>query len=283
MDETFRSARVYFWPLIAANVMAMAVGAGADLWRMAAFAVVLCALASFGFLLNDLSDRAIDLVNEAGHFERASPHAIRLARCVACAFAGVAVVISMALGPRASVIAAVLAVGLMAYSPFLRRFVVVPNVATAALASSPVWAPLALSAGGGLVWQWALVLSFVVLLTAREILMDVRDVAGDVAGGRATLATRLGANGGVRAGVLLTRLAVVPFAVAVGLGARQTSPVALAAALALASGILVLFLASSSRIPSAAAEIRPAIQAYVWRSRLAMALVPAMALLLARS
>ena len=78
-------------------------------------------------------------------------------------------------------------------------------------------------------------------------------------------------------------MSVVPFAVAVGLGTRQTSPLALVAALALAAGILVLFLVSSSRIPPAAAERRPAIQAYVRCSRLAMALVPAMALLLARS
>lgn len=282
MSETFRSARVYFWPVIVANVMAMAVGAGADLWRMAAFACVLCALASFGFLLNDLSDRAIDLVNEAGHFERASPQAIRLAWGTAAAFALVALVVSGSLGARASVITAALAAGLVIYSPILRRFVLLPNVATAVLASSPVWAPLALSATGGVAWQWALALAFAVILTAREILMDVRDAFGDAAGGRATLATRLGASGGIRVGVLLTRVAVVPFAVAVGLGARHASPLVLAAVLALAWAVLALLLVSSSRISASLADQRPSIQQYVLRSRLAMALVPAMALLLAR-
>ena len=283
MVEIARSSRLYFWPIIAANVLTMTVVAGGDLRGMALFSLSLSCLASFGFLVNDLCDRRIDLANDAGHFERSAPATLRAARLAAAAFCGAGLALAWAVGPQVLAVAAGLAVGLAGYSPILRRAEVVPNVATAVFGSSPLWAPLLLSRSGGTTSQWWLVAAAVVVLVAREILMDVRDRHGDAVVGRRTLATLFGVAVSTRIGFGLTMLAVVPVALAVGAAATQLSfVVGLTVALVaiVTAGLLVV---PAARIPrDTAADPAQAIQAYVRRSRIAMALVPVLGLLLSR-
>jgi len=165
--------------------------------------------------------------------------------------------------------------------PIIRKLGVLANVTTAAAAAAPLWAPLWFAPSGGRAWQWWLVGAVSMMLVAREVLMDVRDRAGDAAGGRTTLATRHGAGAASRLGVGLTFAATVPFVAAIVL-AGPASPGRVALALGLAGAIAYLLVVPAARIVAPAAAIDGAtIQAYVLRSRAAMALLPALALLLA--
>jgi len=279
MAATLRSARLYFWPIILANVVAMTIGAGGDVRRMAWFSLVLSSQASFGFLVNDLCDRRIDRVNRAGHFEHSPRPTLILARVTASVLCVGSLALAWALGPGAWMIAVSLAIGLAAYSRVLRRAEVLPNVAGAVFASAPLWAPLVLALSGGARWQWWLVAAVVVLLTAREMLMDVRDRRGDAAGGRKTLATQRGARAAIRVGVGLTATGLVPFCVAVLVRPSTVSPTSTAAAAAVATVIALLLVIPAWSILSRAAD-GTAIRSYVLRSRLAMALLPVLSLLL---
>jgi 4-hydroxybenzoate polyprenyltransferase len=136
-------------------------------------------------------------------------------------------------------------------------------------------------AGARAAWHLWLTIGIIGLLTAREIVMDVRDRRGDAAGRRVTLATQLGAERAMRIAVIVATASLVPCAIAV-------SPAAIAAGLwrglAIVAAAAVVFLLV---IPVLAvgrgdsARLRPAIQAYVLRSRLAMAGLPGLILLLA--
>jgi 4-hydroxybenzoate polyprenyltransferase len=267
-----RSARFYFWPVIALNVLAMTRGAGGDYERMAWFALVIAVMSSFGFLVNDLFDRRIDLANAAGHFERSNRPTIRTAWVTAGAFAGAGLGVAAWLGSGPFLIAAASGGALAAYSPLLRRVMLLPNVITALLAAGPLWTPLVLAASAGAPWQWWLASGIVGILIAREVLMDVRDRHGDQAGGRPTLATHLGARAAAIAGFGLTVASLVPLAASVVLGSDTLSRLLVTTAATLAAAIALLLLRPAARIITTGAST-PSIQTYVSRSRLAMLLL----------
>lgn len=283
MVETLRSARVYFWPIITANILAMAVGVGGDVRHMALFSLVLSALASFGFLVNDLSDRRIDRVNQAGHFERASDAAVVLGRVTATIFLIGAVALAWRLGTVELSLTAGIAAALAVYSSVLRRAALVANLATGVLATAPLWAPLVITPPRVSAWQWWLVSAAGGMIVAREILMDVRDRVGDEAGGRITLATWLGARPSVQMAKITTLTAIAPLAVAVTIGIARLGPWLALAAVIVAAVFLFLVLGPIARVQAAHSDSRATIQHYVLRSRLAMACFPAIALLLAQS
>ncbi|MEO8481105.1 MAG: UbiA family prenyltransferase [Acidobacteriota bacterium] len=282
MRTVLQSARFYFWPVIVANVLATTAGAGGDFRRMAAFSAVIATISSFGFLVNDLCDRAIDRVNHAGHFESSPRHTLALGWCAAGVFATVGLLIAWQLGSLAFLIALGSAVCLGLYSPLLRRALILPNVATAWFATGPLWTPLALTPGGGARWQWWLALGVFLMLTGREILMDVRDRSGDAIGGRPTLATVAGARLAVRTAVGLTIAAFVPFVTGVLVASTHVTPGAIACGVILTSAIAVLMLGPALRLP-VDTRLDAAIQAYVRSSRLAMAVLPALLWVLAAS
>src|SRR5688572_25169082 len=97
MPTAIRCGRFYFWPLITANTTAMTRVVGGNMASALELSIVICALASFGFLLNDLWDRVVDRVNNSGHFERSDPKTILIGKCLA------ACLLTLGLGLAASI------------------------------------------------------------------------------------------------------------------------------------------------------------------------------------
>jgi 4-hydroxybenzoate polyprenyltransferase len=279
--ETLQSARLYFWPIIAANALAMSAGTGVDPYRMAWFAGVLAALASFGFILNDLLDRRIDLVNAAGHYERAAGHALVVGWVAAAALFAAAASIAWWLGDREYRLAMALSVPLIVYSPLLRRLALVANVTTAALASSPLWAPMILADAPIALWRLGLLSGAAVFLVAREIVMDVRDRTGDAAGGRRTLVTWIGPRRSLLAAIGLGGAGVTMLALAIAIGAAGLDRASAMAVIAAGGAVLGLVLSPLSRLRAGTAgDDAAAIRLFVRRSRLMMLGLPAIVLLL---
>src|SRR5438132_13174280 len=98
MHTVIRSGRFYFWPIIAANVLAMTYAIGGDSLRAVAFSIVISCMSSFGFLLNDLWDREVDQVNKANHFENSSSRTIRAGVLAALAFLALGMSLAYMLG-----------------------------------------------------------------------------------------------------------------------------------------------------------------------------------------
>lgn len=277
MIETLRSARLYFWPIIATNVLAMGRLLGSsDVATLIVFAVALSALASAGFLVNDLSDRAIDRHNAARHFEGASAGALRIGWISAGVLAISAAVMTAIVNQRALALTACVAVIFLIYSPVLRRLSIVANLATAVVATSPLWGPPFVLRIAAAEWMWWLFGSAAAFICAREIVMDVRDQAGDSIGGRRTLPLALGTPRTLAIARAMLVMAFVLLAIGLAAAAPHTNytRTLLAATIALGSQAAVLMMRLKS-------PVEPAdIQHYVQRSRLAMACLPAALLLL---
>lgn len=280
MRPTLESCRLYFWPLIAANAAAATYGAGGDPRTSLGLSLVLCLLASFGFIVNDLSDRRIDRANRAGHFEDSNWPTLTIGGLTAAALLGAAMLLARAAGPAEQMLAGTIAAILLAYSHLLRRMLLVPNLVTAIVASSPLWAPLILIESRGRAWQWWQVGAVVMLVTAREVFMDIRDRHGDLAGGRLTLPILFGARRSASAAARLTAAALIPLTIAVVIGLRSVSYPAQACSAVLTAVMAYTLLSDTRRIVAVGGEQGEVIQRYVYRSRLVMALVPAFALFL---
>src|SRR6266511_2372644 len=70
--QIISSMRLYFWPLIMANIVMMSITLSVAIWPALVFGLSLSVLASYGFLINDLCDRHIDRINRSGHFEHST-------------------------------------------------------------------------------------------------------------------------------------------------------------------------------------------------------------------
>jgi 4-hydroxybenzoate polyprenyltransferase len=272
MKKTIHSGRFYFWPIIAANMFAMTLGIGGDLTRALAFSVVISCLASFGFLLNDLWDRKIDGVNRAGHFEDARFSTVSIGVVAALGFLLSGIVLAFLLGRLELRLAVGIALALMSYSLFLRKVLLLPTVLAAVLAASPLWTPLVLWARTFDQSKWAVVVAIVLMVAGREILMDSRDQRGDLVGGRQTMPTVFGARIAKMAAVMLSVSAGILLVTTVVSRALLIPLQATVGAAIVTSTILYLVLPAALRTLSN--ETREAIQYYVIRSRIAMALTP---------
>ncbi len=71
MGVILASARLYFWPLILANVLASAIVVDHQLYDAICLSLSLSFLSSFGLLINDLWDRHIDRINGIDRFASA--------------------------------------------------------------------------------------------------------------------------------------------------------------------------------------------------------------------
>ncbi len=272
--------RLYFWPIIASNVVAMTLAIGGDLKRAALFSAVLSLLASFGFLLNDLWDRNVDRVNKAGHFEHSDGVTIRLGVISGAGCLMVSMGTAFWLGPSELVLASLIATALVAYTVLLRRFLVIPTVLAALLAATPLWAPLVLWPRNVNSWHGVFIAALVTLLAARETLMDVRDRYGDVAGARDTMTTVFGAKIAKVVAVILTLSGGILLLVVVGANVVNVTVASRLGAAAVAGAILYLVVTPALGTLTDGGEERAAIQEYVLRSRAAMALLPLLNLFL---
>lgn len=282
MHTAIRSGRFYFWPIISANVVTMTLAVGADPIRALAFSVVLSCLASFGFLLNDLWDRDVDRINEAKHFENSDATTIGIGVGAGVVFLVAGLGFAYWLGPMEFLLSSGIAASLGAYTLLLRRLLFMPTIAAALLASSPLWAPLVLWGSDNDSSKVVFVTAIMLILAARETLMDARDRLGDVVGGRDTLATVFGERIPRYVGVILTVGAGVPFVVAVTSSASGLPTVAKLAVTAIGGTILYLLMKPAIGTLAECENQRAAIQKYVLSSRVAMALIPLLNLILWR-
>lgn len=274
MRTVVRSGRFYFWPIITVNVVTMTFAVGGELGQAVAFSVVISCLASFGFLLNDIWDRDVDRVNKAGHFENASAAIVGLGIAAGLLFLMTGLFLAFWLGPREFGVACSIAFGLGAYTILLRRLLFMPTIVAALLAASPLWSPLVLWAEDVSQLKGLFVAAIITMLAAREILMDTRDRAGDMVGGRDTFATVFGERIAKLVAVMLTLSAGVLFAVIVVVNALGLSVGNKLIAFAVTSVILYLLLRPAVGTVLHIEEERVAIQKYVIRSRWAMGLIP---------
>jgi geranylgeranylglycerol-phosphate geranylgeranyltransferase len=274
MHTVIRSGRFYFWPIITANIVMMTIAIDGKLIPAVILSLVISCLASFGFLLNDIWDRNVDRVNKAGHFEHADTATVRIGVVALLVFLTAGLLIAFWLGPHEFSIGCIIALGLGSYTILLRKFLFIPTLIAALLAASPLWAPLFLWAENVGMLKGAFVAAIITMIAAREIIMDTRDRAGDVVGGRDTFATIFGAKIAKLVAVILTLSASLLFVVTVIANAFGLPVVNMLISLAVTGIILYLLLRPALGTILNAEEERTAIQRYVISSRWAMGLIP---------
>lgn len=280
MPTVIRSGRFYFWPIIAANIITMTLAIGGDPTHAAIFSIVISSLASFGFLLNDLWDRDIDRVNGANHFEYSLPPTLRIGVAASGIFLFAGLGVAFKLGLAEFFTACGIAIALAAYSLLLRKYLFIPTIIAAVLASSPLWIPLVLWAKDVDRWKYLFIASVILIIAAREIFMDTRDQAGDLAGFRYTFATVFGNRISKLTAVMLTSSASILLFVVV---AHSSSSLPLSTkfcALLTTVAIMLLLLLPSLLTLTAVDNEKVSIQKYVLRSRAAMTLIPLLNLFL---
>lgn len=274
------SARLYFYPIIIANMLSMTIVIGGNPVRALLFSLVISFLASFGFLINDLWDINIDKINKPGHFEDSSPGFINVAKVSCVGFLVAGLILSYFIGALEFFLAAGIAAGLAAYTVLLRRLLFVPNVLAAVLASSPLWIPLIFWSkdydGPKLMFVGAVI----IFILAREIIMDTRDTVGDIIGDRDTFATVFNTRIGRFIGVILTVSACLPFIFAMTTSVYNNFVKTQVLAIGVACILLFLLVPSAVKTLLSVSEVRAAIDIYVTRSRMAMSLIPVIVLLL---
>lgn len=280
MKTVVNSARFYFFPIIAANMVAMTISIGENPFRAAMYSVAISFLSSFGFLLNDLWDRDVDRANQAGHFENSDSSTITIGIIAMIVFLIAGVSLAYWIGSPEFILACCIAFSLVAYTVLLRKLLFIPTIVTAILASSPLWIPLVLWEKNFDKGKAIFIVAIIIMIAAREIFMDTRDRVGDIVGGRDTFATVFSARIAKFVGVILTVSACVPFIISILSSAYDFSTSSQLLVLGIVGIILYLLVHSAiGTVLNPQAE-RAAIQNYVFRSRLAMALIPVLVLLL---
>jgi len=282
MRTVIQSGRFYFWPIIAANVVSITVAVKGDAITAVGLSVVISCLASAGFLLNDLWDRKIDLVNQAGHFENSDRATIKRGIVSGLMLLLGGLIFAYYLGPLVLCIALGLATALLAYTVVLRKLLLIPTTIAAVVAASPLWAPLMVWRDNTDGWKWLFVIANILILAARELFMDARDQLGDMAGNRDTLATVFGRRITKTAALILSFAGSALFlGVVIADFFRLTATWGFAA-LSVAGAVIYLVLQPAVVTLGSVTEERTAIQRYVYRSRAAMALMPVVNLMLWR-
>lgn len=280
MYPIVRASRFYFWPIIAINTVAMAAAVRGEIFDAFVLSMSISCLASFGFLINDLWDRAIDRVNAADHFEDSDPPTLRRGVRAAILFFCMGITCALPVGFQAVGVAVTVGTGLAAYTFWLRPVLYIPTMVVAALAASPLWAPLLLWPTSATRAHWSLVAAFALIIAARETLMDCRDRKGDEIGGRTTVAIRFGPRTAKSFAVYLSLVATALLALV--LWSRLPS---LSTGFAVFGAVLIVFILSlvvqtALKTVSAGDDDREAIQSYVLASRFAMLFAPALTLVL---
>jgi 4-hydroxybenzoate polyprenyltransferase len=283
LNTTLNSMRLYFWPIFVLNTVTMTIAISGDITCGALFSFIICFLASFGYLINDLWDRQVDRVNHSGHFENSGRKTIctGIAAAIACLLSGFA--IAFRLGGVELRIASLLAIGLTLYTVILRRYLLVPTLLASTLAASPLWAPLVFWPRKVGYVHWIFVAAMVLMLASRETLMDVRDRKGDRAGKRYTVATLFGPFAAKRfaAGCMIGGAILLMVALRAQFHTLIGASRIIAASLAIVVLALVVIPARDAvLIQSTRSFERAAIQKFVLSSRNAMALLPLLNLFL---
>jgi len=280
MHSIINSGRFYFWPIIIANTAAMAKSANGDVLVAATLGLSIACLASYGFLLNDLWDQDIDRINVAHHFEDETTIVKRVGGVSAVLFLILGLTTAFPLGRLPFAIACLIAVGLTAYTCVLRPLLIAPTLLSALLAGSPLISPLLLP-GTGATWiHWTFAFSFMLIITAREILMDVRDRVGDSKGNRRTMPTVYGPARAKRVALSLIVVGLGILLSTLVIRVPQLSLGQAAVSVSLGTAIVLAVWIPGWRTISDSVDESARIQRFVLASRAAMCLVPIVVLAL---
>jgi len=173
------SGRVVLWFPILTNVIVLSFCLHRSIAEALVLAASLCCVASYGFLINDLWDMAVDRRNKAGRLENVSANVLRMARVGTGLFLLFGLVLSCMLGLRSFLAISIVAVALTAYTCWVRPKLFLANILAALLASTPVWLPNIIFNESPRIAQTFLIAIAVLILLGREIVFDVADRLGD--------------------------------------------------------------------------------------------------------
>jgi len=178
-----------------------------EVGQMAFLALVLLFVTSGGFILNDVSDLEKDRIC---HPKRPLPQG-RVSRRTA-AFWGWALLLgglicALPLGLPAAYLVGLNVTLLASYSKLLRADGFLANLVTSYLAASIVLVVMLVAGRGGQLLPAGIVVFLVML--AREIVFDIRDLPGDSAAGIRTLVARVGPRWALAAAWVTLALAVL--------------------------------------------------------------------------
>lgn len=222
MIDLFRLTRAHNLVLAAAGVVAggwIALGAVA-LPKLLAFAALSgVGLGAAGNSANDLADAPADRMNRSAAERPIATGRIRPETAHLVVWFGALVGLAAAAlvsGPQLAIGAGAL-VGMLGYSPWLKRYGLPGNLAVAAIAGLPLfYGALAVGRPGAGIVPWVLA-GWIHL--GRELVKDLQDEPGDRAVGRRTLPVRLGRNRAARI-TWWCCIAFVPLSLALPLAAR---------------------------------------------------------------
>lgn len=198
------SARLYLWPVITLNTIAMSLTSGASFRDSILLAISLNFLASYAFIVNDVVDRRVDKINNTNRLENIPDQKINIFQIAAllCFISAICSVIP--LGWTAVSLSVGIGAGLYLYSFVIRGFLLLANIVSAILGSSPLWAPLIIFSGDYSEYKWGIAITGVIFLLSREILLDLKDKPGDIVGLRRTIPIVFGEKFSVYLSFVLT-------------------------------------------------------------------------------
>jgi 4-hydroxybenzoate polyprenyltransferase len=154
--------------------------------------VSLSCLASFGFLLNDIWDRKVDLLNNAQRLEHEESRVIAGAGYMGFMNLLLGLGLASILGTKGILLAVVISAGLVVYTTALRRIAFFSTLLASILSLSPLVSPFVLFGGTNDPFLFGVVCVSWAILFGREILLDLKDVDGDRQVNRRTLPVLMG-------------------------------------------------------------------------------------------
>lgn len=271
LQLTIRSGRLVLWPAVILNTGLVAFDAGASLLTSLLLAVALSCVASFGFIINDCADVAVDSVNRVGRLETATVEKRRSVNVIGKILLCVGLYFSFLVNSLALGIMVGIAAGLVIYTHLARQRLVFATLLASILASAPLWfANLALGAKFTNL-QSALIVAVLLFLMARELVFDAQDQAGDKHGGRRTFATAFGARTAISISLALhiAGAALLLFVVGLAAGSSNWWPLILADVVLFIALIFPAVWHLQSKPATTAAYAR-----FTFCSRAAMLLIP---------
>ncbi len=185
-----KCARIVLWPAIYCNTIVVALfSTSASFSQASLIAVSLCCVASFGFLINDCRDVAVDRINHSNRLENASSDEVKLVWRASFAFLAIAVFLSLPMGLSGLIPILIVTLGLAIYTFYARKRLAFATVLAAILSSTPLWITSLVFDSSLPLAKMGIIFLAVLLLMGREIIFDVGDMVGDFHGRRRTFAT----------------------------------------------------------------------------------------------